>query len=529
MKNLGSVSFFGLGVVAFLLVGCGGSGGPSASPPPVTPPADSPVVAFSEPLPSASVATSMAVSVKARVTLAGGATATEVALYRNDTLVAADDESPYEWTLEDLPPGLHTLRVSATDSNGKSGEATRQLSVVDTSMLNESVVWAVNAGGDAFVSVDGIAYAADEGFTDGATRQISAEIKATHNPTLYKSERRGTQFSYTHELPDGTYNLTLRFAENIVNNAGERTFSVQVEDEERITELDVRNIAGATNTAYDVTVPNVVVADGEINIVFTGVVGEAILSALTITQPHDEGAWELFWFDEFDYTGAPDATKWNFEIQAPGWVNNELQRYTDREENVRVQDGVLIIEGRKDNYLGSEYSSGRIHSQNKGDLLYGRVEVRAKLPAGRGTWPAIWMMPTDYTGYGTGWPDSGEIDIMEHVGYDEGQVHATTHNKAYYWVNGMQRKGSVLMPDVTQAFHIYAVEWDEERMDFYIDDVHYFTYINDHRGWESWPFDKSFYVILNLAIGGNWGGAAGVDPDIWPRHMEVDYVRMYKR
>lgn len=525
MNNVASF----LGFAALILAGCGGSGGPSASPPPVTSPADNPVVAFSEPLPNASVASSMAVNIKARVTLAGDATATEVALYRDDVLVGQDNEAPYEWTLEDLPPGLHTFKVTAKDSKGKAGEATRQLSVVDTATLNSSVVWAVNAGGAEFVAVDGIAYAADEGFTDGTTRQISADIKATHNPALYKSERRGDQFSYAYALPNGIYNVTLRFAENIVNNAGERTFSVVIEGEERIAELDVRNISGATNTAYDVTVPNVEVIDGEINIVFTGRVGEAILSALVVTRPHEKNDWQLFWFDEFDYAGAPDPTKWNFEIQPPGWVNNELQRYTDREENVRVQDGVLIIEGRKDNYLGSEYSSGRIHSQNKGDLLYGRVEVRAKLPAGRGTWPAIWMMPTDYTGYGAGWPDSGEIDIMEHVGYDEGLVHATTHNKAYYWVNGLQRKGSVVMPDVTEAFHVYAVEWDEQRMDFYIDDVHYFTYINDHRGWQSWPFDKSFYVILNLAIGGNWGGAAGVDPDIWPRRMEVDYVRMYKR
>jgi Beta-glucanase/Beta-glucan synthetase len=528
MNSQGKI-FFGIGLILFILAGCGGSGGPSASPPPVTPPADHPVVTFSAPLPSASVASSMAVNVKARVTLANRATATEVALYRNDVLVALDDEAPYEWVLEALPPGLHTLKVTVKDSNGKSGEAVRQLSVVDTATLNAAVVWAVNAGGPAFVGVDGIAYAADEGFTDGTTRQISADIKATHNPTLYKSERHGEYFSYAREVPDGIYNLTLRFAENVFNNAAERLFSIEVEGEERLSELDVRNISGATNTAYDVTIPNIVVADGEINIVFTGVVGEAILSALVVSQPHEESAWELFWSDEFDYTGAPDPTKWNYEIQAPGWVNNELQRYTDRLENLRVEEGVLIIEGRRDNYQGSEYTSGRIHSQNKGDLLYGRVEVRAKLPAGRGTWPAIWMMPTDYTGYGSGWPDSGEIDIMEHVGYDPGLVHATTHNKAYYWVNGMQRKGAVVMPDVTEAFHVYAVEWDEQRMDFYIDNVHYFTYVNDHRGWESWPFDKSFYVILNLAIGGNWGGAAGVDPDIWPRRMEVDYVRMFKR
>ncbi|WP_323847411.1 family 16 glycosylhydrolase [Microbulbifer magnicolonia] len=392
------------------------------------------------------------------------------------------------------------------------------------------VVWAVNSGGEAFVSMDGIAYGADGNFSGGGARQLSGEIRASHNPVLYQSERRGERFAYARALPDGRYNLTLRFAESTAHNAGERTFSVAVEGRERIAALDVRAASGAINTAYDVTIPDVQVADGELNIDFRGINGAAAVSALVVTQPRQRSeGWQRYWSDEFDYSGAPDPAKWNYEIQPPGWVNDELQRYTDRRENLRVEGGVLIVEGRRDHYMGSEYSSGRIHSQGKGDLLYGRVEVRAKLPAGRGTWPAIWMMPADHLGYGDGWPDSGEIDIMEHVGYDAGQVHATIHNNAYYWVNGRQRKGSVMLDDVTEAFHVYAMEWDRGRMDFYIDDIHYFTYINDRRGWKSWPFDRPFYVILNLAIGGNWGGARGVDADIWPRRMEVDYVRMYRR
>lgn len=391
-------------------------------------------------------------------------------------------------------------------------------------------VWAINAGGGAFESAGGIAYAADWGFSGGVVEKLSGDIKASQNPALYKNERRGKRFSYAHPLPEGRYNLTLRFAEGSAENPGERTFSVEVEGRERITALDVRDISGAVNSAYDVTIPNILVEDGELNIGFRGLAGEASLSALVVTEPHrHSGEWQLYWSDEFDYSGAPDPKKWNYEIQPPGWVNDELQYYTDRRKNIRVQDRVLIVEGHRENYKDAGYTSGRIHSQNKGDLRYGRVEVRAKLPSGRGTWPAIWMMPTDYHGYGNGWPDSGEIDIMEHVGYDQGQVHATTHNKAYYWVNGKQRKGSVIMEDVSETFHEYAVEWDRRRMDFFIDDVHYFTYVNDGGGWESWPFDKPFHVILNLAIGGGWGGAQGVDTDIWPRRMEVDYVRMYQR
>jgi beta-glucanase (GH16 family) len=513
--------------ISMVLISCGG-GGSSPDPEPPPPPS-SPSVSFVAPLSMASIASTESVTVSAQVALASGATATEVALYRNDDLVAIDDEAPYEWTLTNLPAGLQTLRVRATDSNNNTGEATRALSVVDTSELNGDVVWAINAGGDAFTAVDGIAYLADEGFTDGGTRQISGDIKATHNPTLYKSERWGEQFSYAYELANGRYHVTLRFAETVFDSVGQRKFSVLVEGEEQLTELDVRGAAGSASTVYDVTIPNIDVTDGEINIEFQGVVAEAVLSALVVTRPYESNSdWQMIWNDEFE-TAELDTSKWNYEIQAPGWVNNELQRYTNRTENVRIEDGLLVIEGRRDNYMGSEYSSGRIHSQGKGDILNGRVEVRAKLPAGRGTWPAIWMMPTDYTGYGSGWPDSGEIDIMEHVGYDEGQVHATTHNQAYYWVNGLQRKGSVRMADVTQEFHVYAVEWDQEKMNFFIDDVYYFTYINDHRGWQSWPFDKPFYVILNLAIGGNWGGAEGVDAGIWPRRMEVDYVRMYQR
>lgn len=390
-------------------------------------------------------------------------------------------------------------------------------------------VWAINAGGGAFESADGISYAADYGFSGGTVENMTAQVKASHNPELYENERRGARFSYARKLPDGRYNLTLRFVESSEDKSGERTFSVDVEGRERISELDVRDISGALNTAYSVTLPNIEVGDGELNIDFRGERGPASLSALLVTKPHTHARdWQLYWSDEFDYSGAPDPEKWNIEVQSPGWVNNELQYYTDRPENIRVQDGILVVEGHREDYKEANYTSGRIHSQNKGDLLYGRVEVRAKLPAGRGTWPAIWMMPTDFVGYGKGWPDSGEIDIMEHVGYDQGQVHATVHNKAYYWVNGMQRKGSVMVGDVSENFHEYAVEWNRERMDFFIDDVHYFTYINDGAGWESWPFDKPFYVILNLAIGGNWGGAEGVDPGIWPRKMEVDYVRMYR-
>lgn len=238
-------------------------------------------------------------------------------------------------------------------------------------------------------------------------------------------------------------------------------------------------------------------------------------------------AWELIWSDEFDYQGLPDPQKWNFEDQRPGWVNNELQNYPGvRKENARVENGFLIIEARKDNYKGHPYSSARIHTQGKGEILYGRAEIRAKLPSGRGTWPAIWMMPSDYYGYGKGWPDSGEIDIMENVGKDPNWVHASVHCQNYYWVKGNQHTEKIYSTSYQNDFHVYALEWYPERIDIFMDGQKYFTFNDPGEGWQGWPFDKNFYVILNLAVGGHWGGP--VDDSIFPQQMVVDYVRLYK-
>jgi beta-glucanase (GH16 family) len=239
--------------------------------------------------------------------------------------------------------------------------------------------------------------------------------------------------------------------------------------------------------------------------------------------------WRLVWSDEFDYTGLPDPAKWSFEVKPPKWVNGELQNYTgDRPENCRVENGVLVIEARNDHYENLEYSSARIKTKGKGDWLYCRVEVRAKLPSGRGTWPAIWMMPTNEGAYGRGWPDSGEIDIMEHVGYDPGKIHATTHTKKYNWMNNNQKTAVTTVADCSKEFHVYSVEWYPDRIEIHVDDNVYFTNRNDGTGWQAWPFDKSFYLILNLAIGGSWGGLQGVDNSIFPQRMEVDYVRVYE-
>lgn len=232
----------------------------------------------------------------------------------------------------------------------------------------------------------------------------------------------------------------------------------------------------------------------------------------------------LIWSDEFNYTGTPDTTKWGYDLGGDGWGNNELQQYTRELRNARVENGNLIIEAHKDS---ARYTSARVVTKRKGDWLYGRIEVRAKLPKGRGTWPAIWMLSTDWK-YG-GWPESGEIDIMEHVGYDPGVIHATAHSEAYNHVKGTQVENTVSIPDAQDAFHLYVLDWSKDKMDFYVDDKLFHTITrNPKDDFKGWPFDQKFHLLLNIAVGGNWGGKNGVDESIWPQRMEIDYVRVYE-
>lgn len=236
-----------------------------------------------------------------------------------------------------------------------------------------------------------------------------------------------------------------------------------------------------------------------------------------------QSCYHLVWTEEFNYSGPPDPVSWGYDLGGGGWGNNEVQQYTNSLNNAFVQDGKLTIRAVK---TGSTWTSARLVTRHKRDFLYGRVEVRARLPVGRGTWPAIWMLPTDWE-YG-GWPDSGEIDIMEHVGYDPGVVHGTVHTKAYNHMIGTQVGNSMQVPDFNTAFHTYAIEWTPDIIDFYIDDENYFSFVNDQTGnFATWPFDKRFHLILNIAIGGDWGGAQGIDPGLTEATMEIDYIRVY--
>ncbi len=236
--------------------------------------------------------------------------------------------------------------------------------------------------------------------------------------------------------------------------------------------------------------------------------------------------YALVWFDEFNVEGFPDTTRWSYDVGGHGWGNNELQYYTTQDiDNVRVENGSLIIEARKEKFENSEFTSARLVTKKKGDWLYGKIEVKAKLPAGRGTWPAIWMLSTDWE-YG-GWPESGEIDIMEHVGYNMNVVQCAVHTKAYNHTKDTQKGAEKKLDNVVDEFHTYSIEWESSEIRFFIDGEKYFSFTKED-SWEKWPFDKRFHLVMNIAVGGNWGGKNGVDESIWPQKMIVDYVRVYQ-
>lgn len=238
--------------------------------------------------------------------------------------------------------------------------------------------------------------------------------------------------------------------------------------------------------------------------------------------------WKLVWKDEFDYKGLPDSSKWNYDVGGHGWGNHELQYYTNADTgNVKVQNGRLIIRAVKKQRENNSWTSTRLISKYKGDWLYGRIEVKAVLPPGRGMWPAIWMLPTDWE-YG-GWPASGEIDIMENVGFMPDSVFYSIHTQSFNHSIRTQKTAGISLPDNRAVFHVYAIEWDKEQITFFTDDKAVFSFQNTGKGFAEWPFDKRFHLLLNIAVGGDWGGAKGVDESLTSESMEVEYVRVYQK
>jgi len=238
--------------------------------------------------------------------------------------------------------------------------------------------------------------------------------------------------------------------------------------------------------------------------------------------------WSLVWSDEFSQTNgsSPDATKWAYDIGAGGWGNNELEYYTSRTNNARIENSNLVIEARLENFSGSSYTSARLKTQNKKSWTYGRIEARMKIPRGQGIWPAFWMLGTNISS--VGWPACGEIDILENIGREPTVVHGTVHGPGYS--AGASVGGAYSLPNnppFADDFHVYAVEWTTNRIKWFVDGAQFFS-VNPASlpAGATWVFSQPQFLLLNLAVGGNWPG----NPDgttTFPQRMLVDYVRVY--
>jgi len=252
-----------------------------------------------------------------------------------------------------------------------------------------------------------------------------------------------------------------------------------------------------------------------------------------LIQEMDGSEWSLVWSDEFEGTGLVDDSKWNYKVGNWGWGNNELQYYTLEETaNARQEDGKLTIEAHK-NKTGNKWTSARLSTQGNVSFKYGRIEYRAKVPAGRGTWAAGWLLGDTYKDE-LSWPYCGEIDVLECVGYEindtkgNGINHATCHTRAYYFKQGNQIGSEIEVDSMNTKFHTYAVEWYPTKIEGYLNGELYYTYDKIANELE-WPFNQPQNIIINLAVGGGWGGAKGVDSSYTSHQYILDYIRVYEK
>ncbi len=236
---------------------------------------------------------------------------------------------------------------------------------------------------------------------------------------------------------------------------------------------------------------------------------------------HVEG-WELVWQDEFNQSYL-DTDNWIYDTGAGGWGNVELQFYTNREKNARTEDGMLVIEARQEDFRGSDYTSARIKTQTLHSWTYGRIEARMKLPTGQGIWPAFWMLGENFPT--AGWPQCGEIDIMENIG-DPTTVYGTVHGPGYSGGDGIGSSVTTSGEPLDESFHIYHIEWEPDEIRWYLDGVEYHAITNADVSGE-WVYDHPFFIILNLAVGGQWPGYPDQTTQ-FPQQLMVDYVRVYR-
>ncbi|MCY3632495.1 MAG: glycoside hydrolase family 16 protein [bacterium] len=239
--------------------------------------------------------------------------------------------------------------------------------------------------------------------------------------------------------------------------------------------------------------------------------------------------WELVWHDEFDGDEI-DLTNWTYDIGGWGWGNGEAQYYTSRPQNSRVENGLLVIEARQERFENSYYTSARLLTQGLREFKYGRFEARIKVPAGAGLWPAFWMLGAHFDRHSEDpanhWPTVGEIDIMEYIGREPDLIMGTLHGPGYAGALGIT-KWNRQTYNIADDFHTYAIEWDEEGISWFYDGEHYQTLPRDFVGNREWVFDHEFFMILNLAVGGQFPGPIGLDVE-FPVNLYVDYVRVYQ-
>ena len=247
-----------------------------------------------------------------------------------------------------------------------------------------------------------------------------------------------------------------------------------------------------------------------------------------LSEENSVPGFSLFWNDEFNADNL-NLQFWNIERFNKGTFNNESQSYVDSKDNIILIDGKLYIRAKKESPFDPNnpvYTSGRINTKNKVEVQYGYWEIRAKLPTGVGTWPAIWMLNSNIDTIG--WPNCGEIDIMEHVGYDSSRVFFSIHNANMHGdVGGTNQQSIYDFDDNENDFNTYAVEWAESYIKGYVNGILYFHFDKSSELFNDWPYDNPFFLIINLAIGGDWGGVEGIDTSIFPASFIIDYVRMY--
>jgi beta-glucanase (GH16 family) len=248
---------------------------------------------------------------------------------------------------------------------------------------------------------------------------------------------------------------------------------------------------------------------------------QSMVSPTPIVAP---AGWRLVRHDEFD-GNVVDPANWTFDLGGGGWGNGEAEYYTARPENARLENGILVIEARQEKYEGSYYTSARLKTQGLQQFQYGRIEARLKVPSGKGLWPAFWMLGSDFNG--NNWPDCGEIDIMEYIGREPDLIIGTLHGPGYSGALGFSKWNRQKF-NIADDFHTYAIEWEKDEVRWYFAGMNYFTVTRTDIGDRKWVFNQPFFIILNLAVGGQLGGMVGLDTK-FPSQYSVDYVRVYQR